>query len=697
MDDVSRVAIDAETPVNPYSLLEAVNRSSDSANAAWLIFIALMSYLLITVAGITHKDLLLNSDIALPILQVKIDLTRFFLFAPILLVLLHLGLIGQLVLLARKTLEFAASIRMLESTDQRTHPLRLELDNFFFVQAIAGPERSHLVSILLHGMSWLTIVVMPVVLLLYVQLVFLPYHDITITWVHRLALLADIGLLMFIGVFLWRMETSFFRAFVRTTVHHPVSLVLTAMLLAAVAGFSLFVATIPGEAIGRPIAVGPDGEPGGRPVLGYVVPALGSSPEGSLFGLFHRNLNVTDADLVVDKDVTPGEPSLNLRGRDLRFARLDRTDLHQADMTGADLDGASLAGADLRGIWLGCADLNRLMLTGSRRAAQCASARRANFLKARLDGARMAGVDLRGARLEETQMDGAQLGHAALSGTSFASATLDRADLSGSWLHGANFILASLKGADLSGARLAMADLSTTSMQGASLALASLELASLRDAELDGANLQMARLHATDLSGARMPGSDLKGAYIWRTTPPISDGTALADMSEIVMQPPGEDGVTGLQAALARLEDANTKARLAEALSALADVAQNSAWKGSPDLQLWQGLARTGEATSEGYKARLTEYLARLMCRTRFAGGAVAAGIARRAMAPGFRGDMPALYVRLKAGECPASGAVDPGLMRELAAAADAAREQRAVPVPQPAAPQLPQPQARGP
>ena len=140
MNETSPGLIDAETPVNPYSLLEAVNRSSDSANAAWLIYISLMSYLLITVAGIGHKDLLLNSDIVLPILQVKIELTRFFLFAPILLVLLHLGLMGQLVQLARKTLEFAASIRMLETSDQRTHPLRLELDNFFFAQAIAGPD-----------------------------------------------------------------------------------------------------------------------------------------------------------------------------------------------------------------------------------------------------------------------------------------------------------------------------------------------------------------------------------------------------------------------------------------------------------------------------------------------------------------------------------------------------------------------------
>src|SRR5262245_51613428 len=200
MNEMSRLeAAETETPVNPYSLLEAVNRSSDSANTAWLIYLGLVSYLLITLAGIGHKELLLNSDITLPILQVRVELTRFFLFAPILLVLIHMGLIGQLVLLARKTLEFAASIRMLESTDQRTHPLRLELDNFFFVQAIAGPERSHIVGLLLKAMGWLTLVVMPVVLLLYVQLVFLPYHDVAITWVHRIVLLSDVALLVFVG------------------------------------------------------------------------------------------------------------------------------------------------------------------------------------------------------------------------------------------------------------------------------------------------------------------------------------------------------------------------------------------------------------------------------------------------------------------------------------------------------------------
>ena len=66
------------------------------------------------VAGVTHKDLLLETPVALPILQVAIPLTQFFQFAPVLLVLFHLGLVSQLVLLARKTLEFDAAVRSLE-------------------------------------------------------------------------------------------------------------------------------------------------------------------------------------------------------------------------------------------------------------------------------------------------------------------------------------------------------------------------------------------------------------------------------------------------------------------------------------------------------------------------------------------------------------------------------------------------------
>jgi uncharacterized protein YjbI with pentapeptide repeats len=676
MNDDGRAMFEAETPVNPYSLLEAVNRSSDGVNTAWLIFLSLMAYLLVAVAGVGHKDLLLNNDITLPILQVKIDLTRFFLFVPILLVLLHMGLMGQLVLLARKTLEFASALRMLETTELRTHPLRLELDNFFFVQAMAGPERSRIVGGFLHSISWLTLVLMPVLLLVYVQLVFLPFHDITITWAHRLAVLADIALLVLIGVFLLRSETSFLSASLYATLQHPVGLIVTAAALAAAGFFSLFVATIPGEPVDR-YAHRQAADSDGRFVFGYALPGFVAAGDGSLFGLFHRNLHVVDADLVVDKDVTPGEPSLNLRGRDLRFARLDRTDLHQADMTGANLDGASLIGADLRGIWLQCADLSAMLLAQDRRAARCASARAADLSKARLGDARMSGLDLTGAKLEDARLEGADLSHSWMPGANFAGARLDRADLSGgAALQGANFLLASLQGADLSGAKLQMADFSNAAMQGANLSLASLDGALLREADLEGASLASARLVGADMSGARLQGADLSRALVWRTAPPRGDAVALADLAQVVISPPGEGDSAGLKAAVDTLNGV-LRVRLTEGMATLGDAAQNAAWAASADLQTWASLVRASEAaTGEGYRAAITDHLAKMMCRPRFAGGAVAVGIARRAMSQSFKGDVGLLYDRLMAADCAAASAISPRLMRELAGAADAARAQ---------------------
>src|SRR5262249_37743380 len=294
-------------------------------------------------------------------------------------------------------------------------------------------------------------------------------------------------------------------------------------------------------------------------------------------------------------------------------------DLHRADMTGANLDGASLAGADLRGASMSCADLSAFLLLDSRRAGRCASARGSNLSKARLGEAKMAGGDLRAANLDEARLEGAQLGHAILSGASFANARLDGADLSGAWLQGANFLLASLQGVDLSGAKLAGADFASAAMQGASLALAGLEGANLRDADLEGANLAMSRLAGTDLSGARMQGSDMRSAVVWRALPPMGgDVPALADMAQIVIQQPREEDWVALAATLLRA-GGSLAPSLGDAMAHLSDAAQNGAWSGSADQQLWQGLAKVAEGQGgDHYKGRLTEYLDHLLSRARF-------------------------------------------------------------------------------
>ncbi|HEX2843468.1 pentapeptide repeat-containing protein [Hyphomicrobium sp.] len=682
MTDLTRGAPEGETPVNPYSLLEAVNHSSDTAHTGWLIFLAIMAYLMIAVAGVTHKDLLLETPVSLPILQVNIQLKQFFQFAPIVLVLMHLGVVSQLTLLARETLEFDYAIRLLEATDKRTHPLRLELNNFFFVQAIAGPYRSRVMSAFLHGMSWLTLVVLPVVLLIYIQVVFLPYHDVAITWTHRIALLVDIAILISIGLFLMRAETSFKEAFLRTTSAHPLSFVSTIVVLLLVAVCSFFFATIPGETLDRwtqrVLGFNNEDETGRTPqyIAGYTVPLLTFGSDGSLLGVFKRNLEVIDTDLVSDKDLTPGEPSLNLRDRDLRFAKLDRSDLHQADFTGADLRGASLVGTDLRGVWMQCADVTQLILTEDREAANCTTARRAVFTRARLDGAHMTGVDLRNAKLDDARLDGVELAYSIVQGANFSSARLDKADLTGGvQAQGANFLVANLQGADLTGAQLLGADLSSADLMGAVLSYTHLELANLRDAKLDGASLYRSSLFGADMIGATIAGADLREAKVWKTVPPQADADGFADLSGLSMTGMTEADVSELKGSVERILSRRVKARLAEQIAPLTNLPELANWASSPEYAQWQSLIAAGSQTyPDIYKPRITDYLMRLACRPRWSNGAIATGVARRAQRQEFRGDLVAIYDRLRADDCPASKAITPKTLKDLSAAADIAR-----------------------
>jgi uncharacterized protein YjbI with pentapeptide repeats len=633
MDENTRTALDVEAPVNPYSLLDALNAASQRTGTLWLLFLAVMAWLVVTVAGVTHRDLLLDSGVLLPILGARIDLGRFFVLAPALLALLHLGLVARFVLLARKTLEFSNALRLLESTDRRSHPLRLELDSFFFVQAIAGPDRNRLVSGLLNAIGWFTILALPIALLLYLQVAFLPVHDAAITTLQRAIVLADIVLMALVGAFLLRTETGWLGAVLRLGLHNPGSLAAGLAALAAAAFVSVSLATVPGG-------------------------SSADAPESALFGVFPRNLAVADADLGFGGQAPAARRSIGLRGRDLRFARLDRVDLRLADLTGANLDGASLAGADLGGARLRCAGSEVPQPAGDRRAAPCASARGADFTGARLADASLAGADLRGAKFGDASLEGADLTGSLISGARFERAGLQRADLSSTLSQqGASFLLANLQGARLVGARLQAADFTGASLAGANLSLAHLAGAVLRDADLEGADLQSAKLYGADLRGAKLRAADLAGAQVWRALPPAADMVDLADLANIVMRSPDKEEIEALKTVAADL----------------LKQPPGGDWGVTADGQAWGALLRASEAAmADSYSARLAERLGRLACRSRFADGAVAAGVAGRAARQGFKGDQAAVYDRLKAADCPASRTVPARLLLDLAVAVEA-------------------------
>jgi uncharacterized protein YjbI with pentapeptide repeats len=696
-DNGAEVGI-GDTPVNPYTLLGAVNETSELCHTGWLIFLGVVAYFCIAVAGVTHKDLLLNSAVQLPVMQVSIDLTRFFLFAPILLVFLHFGLLVQHVMLARKVLEFDAAVRPLEASARRSHPLRLELHSYYFTQQLAGPDRSPLLGGFLHGMFWLSVFGLPIVIILYIQLVFLPYHDVTTTWAHRIALLADAALLMLIGVFLGSRSASFLRAFGRSARFQPISFLMTAILLIGVVFFSLFIATIPDEGMdklarslpGARVEVQADASGlGGRTVFGMTEWFFDSQGgRGGLQTIFRRNLVVTDENVTGGGDNQNGNARdrnaaqnlkdgarISLRGRDLRYAILDRSILQNVDLTNADLAGASLIRTDLTGARMSCADIDAVLKKTRSRTEACTKLAGVLLTGAQLAQADLRGAFLTGAKLDNTNLDGADLRFTELIDTDFSGASMRRAILSGGTnMIGANFLGAQLQGADLTGAKMHGADFSGAGLQGAQLSFAQAYGANFQSAEMDGAVLNAAKLQGADFTGAVLTGIDANAALVWLTRVPPPDKVAIADLSQLKVQAMATPELNALQATLEAVALPRLRSRLERALERILDRGFGSGWETSPEGKAWIELkARSAAVEPSVYRAQLSEYLSQTACEARFSDGAVAAGLIRRVLSPSFKGNVAILHGRLTGATCPAGRKITEDQMNRLAAAAELA------------------------
>lgn len=211
-------------------------------------------------------------------------------------------------------------------------------------------------------------------------------------------------------------------------------------------------------------------------------------------------------------------------------------------------------------------------------------------------------------------------------------------------------------------------------MQATVLTHARLHGASLRDADLEGASLQYVRLLGADLTGAKLPAADLRGAAVWQAKPPPDGNLLLADLESLDLTPPAEDEITGLLAMIDRLPESGIKDRIGDSLQQVTDAGERRRWETSPERQQWHLLTLANTSRQPEYSMELTEYLLRLMCHSRWSNGAVATGVAKRAQAPQFRGDIAAIHDRLKSKDCPASQTVAKKPVRELTVAVDSLR-----------------------
>ncbi len=554
------------------TLADAANEAAKREAAQWFFFVTIMLALAAIVGSTTHRALFLEEAVRVPVLGLDLPLLGFYFAVPAIFVVLHFYMLAQLGLMARKLATFLDELDRLCGPDRTARERALQrLDSFSVMQLLVGERYgSRRLTVLI--MVWTTLVLAPVLLLLFFQLRFLPYHSEWITWWHRLLILADLSLI----ALLWPGRL------VRRGGRGPwLRRVASAAAAAAVVFFSVVLSTIPDEATDRLAAA----LPGIRPVyspspFGWAqprAPTILGIPVGDdrtvldavvlrrvLFdgevdsvarrprSLFARRLVLLDEDFVPEEDsrLVGLERTRSLRGRDLRDAVLDRSDLRKVDFAGADLRRASLAGARLDGASFRAADLRGVDLRG-------VSADRARFAcigeQAPLGSPDWRCTDLTGARLDRGRFRQA----------SFHGARLRGASLADAWLHGAEFVAADLSGTTLEGAQLPGAWLGRAVMDAARLDRANLQGAILDEARLDGAILDRARLQAASLRGARLmgvgaeqvqlqaarldsavlhgvrfldaqlQGASLRGASVWRVTAPPAAALADADYAEL--------------------------------------------------------------------------------------------------------------------------------------------------------------------
>src|SRR6476469_3567263 len=493
LPDSARMAKSPKLSEEVKGFLDEANGASDPASSAWLAFLALLTYVVVTLASVSHKNLLLNSPVRLPIINADIPLVGFFQYAPALLLLVYLSLLVQHVILARKYRKFTDAIASYEMETGTEHPARERVHSYVFSQIAAGPKPNLITKFMMQLTVYVTFSVLPIITLLYFQIKFLPYHDVSITYWHRIAVMLGFAMLILLTPLMQNTGPTRRRWDIKVGPQAEAweasgtQVLLVLFLLPLVVGFSWLIATVPNEWIDRrlgfvaptSVRVGPEDEakllnPLVRRVIYDRLPNDDDKGWWRRWLLSYRVLVVEDTDLGADDDT-----KIVLRERNFRYALLNRSDFHHADLTWADLRGAQLWKSSAKG--------------------------------------RLNDSPLQGASLKEAEMQGAQMSSAAMEGAEFR----------GALLHGPDLRYTKLQSADLRGAQLQGAD--------------------LRGAQLQGADLQGAQLQDADLQGADLRGAVLTSAEIWlaRFPPGLVDQSpaplGLADVNLSALTPKAKE------------------------------------------------------------------------------------------------------------------------------------------------------------
>ena len=523
-------------PLDVGALERSVNDSATRVSAIWLSFVAFSAYLAATAANISHRQLFVEDPIKLPTINIEVPLVASAILLPLLFVIYHIYVLLQVVLLARTAAAYNEAIARAAPEAADSTLVRQRLANTLFAQLFAGSprEREGVLGWLLRAMTWITLAIAPVFVLIVFEIRFLPYHSALVTWTHRGLIVIDLLaiLLLWAGAVDTRRDIA-----LRSLVHDWK----TALGAAVIVVLACTVVTFPGEV--------------GRFWAGAFVESNTSESEVAecripwvfgAAGLGYDRLVLRGEDFVDDDKLKrvqavakengqrsyASERTRIFRGRDLRCGRFSGSDLRHADFSEADLTGAILRGAHLEGATFPGARLDGAVLDGAQlqeaffgNSYDLAEAR-AVIKKSDDDKdqglSAVTPVEVSDAKLPEARLPKAILQNAQLRGAYLKGVNLQEASLFRAQLQEANLEGADLRGAALQSAVLREASLRNAKLQGASLQSAQMQGASLNYAEMQGASLAGTRMQGVSfdrakLHGAKFHGTHLQGASFRRT------------------------------------------------------------------------------------------------------------------------------------------------------------------------------------
>ncbi|AET95070.1 hypothetical protein BYI23_D015600 (plasmid) [Burkholderia sp. YI23] len=554
-----------------------------------IAFMALCAYILVIVFGTTDLDLLIGKGVKLPVVDVEVPIVGFYASAPLLVVLVHFNLLLQLQLLSRKLYVFDAEVSGLRAepirsvllsrpsnpaSDDRIIAGERDLLHIFpytyYLVGLTGP----LVRRCLGAVVGITVLLLPLMTLLLLQLRFLAYQEPAITWAQRVGVWADVAMVIALWPIImdrndnWldylhelrnkvrqqrRMAVLWVMLWIAVLVMlftgRGVIFLAAIAFATAVSVFAVFAAVASlvrrwlsrrmpsGRARRRGALVRVQGMPAFLLVIavGVTMPlalvAKGESLETSLIGETFISRESPFRFLALNGEVLlakPASPEIvaQLREDKVKEAltkveriKLERRGLRSAQLnltilSRADLMEAHLEGTNLRGAHMEGADLTRAHLEGAH--LDSAHLEGANLDSAHLEGAVLSSAHLEGASLNSAHLEGAHLEYSAhLEGADLEFAHLEGADLDSAHLEGADLNSANLEGAYLNSAHLEGANLDSAHLEGAHLhSSAHLEGAYLGQAHLEGADFERAHLEGVNLEFAHLEGADFEYAHL---------------------------------------------------------------------------------------------------------------------------------------------------------------------------------------